>query len=659
MSGPFTAANGQDLTQIFYPLIPGASQIGSDTSFLSGSTDLRYIFRSVVDGGPASQNTGYKIGTASDGSGGTDLRYVFAALGSITTPTPTASPTSTPTITPTITPTTTTTPTPTPTVTPTVTPTNQPSVDCSLNTTNIFYGDSVILGSTAHDNGTAVVPSDHGFQVKYGGTNPPGGSYTTIQTYTPTAPSETRSFTYTPNLGSGYYQFRAFATYSGFGTIYSPETAVLFAQTPAVPTFTFTWANVVGATRYDFNNGIVLGFINSGTSTLSVAVDAGTASDAFPTLVSGDLINDFIVTPGVKIYTISAPSGPHTINVEARSIPLRIVKCAVQVTAGGPLVNASGRGLINPGNGLNLQIDGIAAGSQWTYRVRNCSTNTNSDSGVQTGGGLSTIGTTTPATFNIGFLEINENGSGHTAPSLNATTQTPFDLTGAWASSSAWDRYSNLTGNVYDGRVSYSTDVNSYTLLTVNTVNVDTAATTGSGKGCIIGAFLDINADGRVSLNGDFSTLYFNPSFSISRNQASPYNWGINFGSSGSGIAAAYWFIGLVFIKDRNNPTYGWFFPTGFGGSNFPFHTYSNSHTTWGGTNSISLYRQDSQINPIYTDGGGEGWNFTEAQVPCFDTAAEGLIYGLLPTVSFKAQSGGRLKNSTYRNSIIYISQIH
>ena len=82
----FTASNGQDLYNVFYPLIPGATQIGFNTNFLSGSQDLRYIFRSVVDGQPAGFNTGFVTNNQ-------DLKDIFAVLGSIATPTPTPTPT--------------------------------------------------------------------------------------------------------------------------------------------------------------------------------------------------------------------------------------------------------------------------------------------------------------------------------------------------------------------------------------------------------------------------------------------------------------------------------------------------------------------------------------------------------------------------------------
>lgn len=650
--GQFIASNAQDLFQIFYPLVAGATQVVGNTGFLSGSQDLKFIFRSVVDGSPASFDTGFV-------TGGQDLRYVFAVLGSISTPTPTATNTGTPTPTPTFTPTPTVTTTPGVTPTPTVTP-GSPFVSIGVNTTNIFYGDSVIVDSTADDGGTAVTPTTHNFEVRSGPANPPSGGYTLIQSYSPSTPDDVRSFSYTPSNGAGYYQFRSYANYSGFGNVYSIDSAVVFAQQNSPPTFQFDEIFASGGTRWDSNNGLILGFIFASPGSVTITIDPGDASERFPTIVGGDLVQDFIISGGARVYTVAAGSGGHTIIVDARVSPTadpRSVSVTVNNNNSSTLSYASVRCLKTTGTQTSLEIRNVNPGSSYHYRIRNATTNSNNDSGTLTsGGGNTNINADAVGSDSIVFLQFYPSAVPLDAPSLSPTTQTPFDLNGASCNSSGWHR-GGIGPVIYDGRLNYSNDGNSFEILSVNNASIDTDA---GGKGCCVGAWLDLAAVGSGTGPGGsapHSLLQSAFSFTMGRDQAGDYNWNSNENISQPGIYADYWFAGGVFIRDRNNNGFGWFFPSNFGGSNYPFHVYSLAWDDWGSNNhSIYLYRTSG--NGINTDGLSL-WNFSGPKIPNYDDNVEVLVYGRLPNnLNFSAQTGGRIKSSAYRNTIIWMNQI-
>lgn len=644
---PYIASNGQDLFNVFYPLGSG-TQISSDTGYLSGAQDLRAIFRSVIDGSPAAFDTGYQI------QDGTDLRDVFAVLGSITTTTPTASPTATPTTTPTFTPTPTPTPTPIPTTTPTPTITG-PSVTLSVVESNIFYGDPVHMSSTADDGGTSVVPDNHNFEFKFGPANPPSGSYADAVTFTPSTPTDVRNgVAYTPVNGAAYYQFRAYADYSGHGRIYSPESQVVFAQAVAVPSFQFNRLLASGTTRYDDVNALTVVFYFNSPGTVQVTINPGAASERFPVIVSGGLVSDFIITPGAKVYNVAAGFSFNTIKVKSIGFDAKAITVDVQSTSIANFTMASvqclGQNSVTP---ASLQVFAINGGSVWHTRSRNCSTNANTDSGSQTGTGV-TIAAPAVTSEQIVFAQINHYPDGFDGPSLNATTQLPFDLNGCGCNSGGWVR--NTTVNIYDPRLNYSNDVNQQMNLTVANAHINTDA---SNRGACVGAWVDLTAGNSGTAGGSSPTsiLVTTIVFTMHRGAAGDYVWDQSYTFSSAGVRADYWFSGAVFLRDRNNPTYGWFFPSNFGGGNYPFHIFNFAWADWGNNNhSIYLFRTGA--NGVNVDGFNI-FGFPGAKIPNYDAANEVLIYGQLPTdLQFWAQAGGRLSGSPYRNSIIWLSPI-
>jgi hypothetical protein len=654
----FIASNSEDLFQIFYPLVPGATQVSGATGFLSGAQDLQNIFRSVADGSPASFDTGFV-------TGGLDLRYVFAVIGSISTPTPTPTNTGTPTPTNTFTPTPTTTftpnvtptPTPTPTVTTTpgvtYTPTPTPVVSCSVNESNIFYGENVTLNSTANDSGTGITPSTHDFEVKSGAGNPPGGSYVFATGFTPSTPTDVRNgVSYTPGAGPGYYQFRAYADYGSYGRIYSPESSVVFAQQNLPPAFECTQIYGLAATRYDANNGMHIGFVVNGTANITISIDPGSSSERTPIVIDGDMVQDFYISGGVRNYNVTVGQGNHTVVVDFRGFDPNIVSVTIQWNSGAKFVNASGRCLRSTDNGFNLVVSGITSGSQWYTRERNCTNGTNNDTGPNTGTSVN-VGASDYGTTFISYIEVQGSNS-HGAPSLSPTSQTPVDLNACYANSSAWCR--DFSPQIYDGRITYSIDEHSMTHFYVDNASLN--ADSGN-KGFVVGSWIDLHANGMSGGSNPHSAIFAHITFGMQRNQAPDYWWDSDQQYSQAGVKAECWFTGAVWVKDRNNPGWGWFFPSNFGGYNYPFHVYSLAWDDWGNNNhSIYLYRENGNRG-INSDGANQ-FLFNSPKIPNFDVNNEILVYGRLPTdLRFWGQCHVRIKSSQYRNMVIWMSPVN
>lgn len=652
----FIASNNQDLFSIFYPLVSGTTPIQSSTGFVSGSQDLKYIFRNVADGGPASFDTGFV-------TGGQDLRYVFAAIGSIATPTPTPTPSTTPTNTGTYTPSYTytytpnTTPTPTPTYTitqtpgVTYTPTPTPNVSISLNESNIFYGDTVHINTTASDNGTNIVPSTHNIQVRSGISNPPTSTYTDAITTTPTSSTDViTSRAYTPSDGANYYQFRSYADYGAYGRIYSPDSSVILAQSTAV-TFEFTHLHCEGSPMYDDNNALQVGFVTNGSANITITIDPALNSfnctPRTPVIVWGSMVQDFIIDNNYHTYNVSVGQGAHYLVVSFRGFSASDISVDIQWNSGSKFVNGSCRCVNTASSTLSLLADGVTSGATWYSRERNCTAGTNVDGGPysNTSG---TITSTNYGTTNIGYIVVQ--GSAPTdTPSLSPTTQTPVDMSGASCYSAAWVRDTSV--NVYDGRVSYSSTDDGLELLNGS----GTVDATGGSKGTCVGAWVDLYGSGSSDGSAPYSVLSTSISFTMSRPNCSAgdYSFSLNNSFSQSGIKADQWFSGVVFIKDRNNSGWGWFFPSTFGGNSYPFHVYTYAWSGWGNSNTVSLYRTSG--NGINGDGTGS-WSFSGPRSPNFDTNEELLIYGKLPSsVSFSCGAGGRITSSTYRNMAVWM----
>lgn len=147
---------------------------------------------------------------------------------------PSSTPTPTPTSTPSVTPSPSITPSITPSVTPSVTPSNTPVASAPVVNLTItgeesvrWYGNPIPIQSTATSSGGQI--SSYVLQVRYSSTGTFTPSYVTFATYSGTLPTTSAVFpaSYNPNLGTGYYQFRAFVTVVGNPTTYTLESGVV------------------------------------------------------------------------------------------------------------------------------------------------------------------------------------------------------------------------------------------------------------------------------------------------------------------------------------------------------------------------------------------------------------------------------------------------
>lgn len=651
----FIASNGDDLFEIFYPLIPGATQISADTNFLSGSTDLRYIFRSVVDGNPAAFNTGFVV----SGVSAQDLRYVFAVLGSITTPTPTNTPTITPTPTVTF--------TPTPTVTPTPTFTPSPSAEVWLQTAitpnNIFYTDQVAVSTLVVGGYGFLTPSAVGFEVRQGADNPPSSSYTAFDSvYNPPGVPHSINTTHTPSSGVGYYQYRAWGDFPGNGRKYSADSAstIVFAQAPTT-VFKFSSIYALAAPRYDATNGINISFSTETNATLNISVSALENAANFPLLLAGSFLQDFIYETGVKNYSVAVVGGDHTLILDSRSFDVCNVHVEITVQSGGLFTKASSRSLVNPGNGSHLRIGGTTPFALYHARSRNATTGTNTDTGTLTGDGgtyQADLLAGAVADYNIAFLEILPVATSFSAPSLNPTTQTPVDTNGMYSPSQGWIRDGGV--NIYDGRIGWSNDVNDFRLLRVDgNQSANPQTEMGAAKGFIVGCWVDLLANGLAGGSSPHSVIFSNFDTYIPRDQAPDHHFFNYDVYSQAGARADCWWSVVYFMRDRNNPNYCWF----MNGNRNPM--FEGHMGYWeADARAIKLCRygdtpDDGNSGMAY----GPGFNFNSRWVPEFDPENNGEylppIYGRIPdNIVFNMQVGGRLKSTPYRNMAIWISQI-
>jgi hypothetical protein len=271
---------GVDLSQIFDPSMSTEDQInfltGYNTqpggNYLLSGADLKFIFRNIdITPTPSTTPAATPTPTPSQTPSVTPTITPTASITPTATPTPTKTPTPTvtPSLTPSITPslsisttpgvsptpspvspssTPTPTPTSTPSVTPSVTPTPSisPSATPSVTPSNTpvasppavtltitgeesvrWYGNPIPLQSVASSSGGQI--ASYVLQVRHSPTGSFSASYTTFATYTGALPTTSAVFPalYTPNLGVGYYQFRAFVTVVGNPTTFSIESGVV------------------------------------------------------------------------------------------------------------------------------------------------------------------------------------------------------------------------------------------------------------------------------------------------------------------------------------------------------------------------------------------------------------------------------------------------
>jgi hypothetical protein len=305
------------------------------------------------------------------------------------TPTPTATPTQTPTRTPT--PTRTSTPTPTSTSTPTLTQTLT-----STSTPTLTQTPTATLGVTSTPTPTTTATS-----------TPTPTSSTDATTTTTEAPTPTATPTTEP-----------VPTPTATPTVTATPTA-----TPAP--FEFTNLTAIGATKCSDNNGLTAGWSSADNITVDVGISwtrEATVED--PVRINLSWFGDINVTSGTSVAynTQGVGIGTRTVRFARTTDTLDVGTITVAHSVGAKMINASARGWADVSNAMDLNLSGITG--NYKYRVRDCTTPSNSDSGTVSTS-TRNISTGEVAPTRIAFIEVLSPMESFSAPDLSPDSCTP------------------------------------------------------------------------------------------------------------------------------------------------------------------------------------------------------------------------------------------
>jgi hypothetical protein len=317
---------------------------------------------------------------------------------------PTLTPTPTPTSTPTQTPTRT--PTPTRTSTPTLTSTSTPTLTQTLTAT---------LGITSTPTPTTTATSTP-----------------TLTATTEMAPSATSTptLTATPTLS---------ATNGYVAPTPTPTATTTLTPTPtptAVP-FEFTSLTAIGATKCTDNNGLTAGWTSADNITVDVGISWGReATSEDPVRINLSWAGDINITSGTSV-TYNAQgvgTGGRTVRFARTTDTLDVGTITVTRSVGAKMTDASARCWANDSYAMDLNLSGITG--NYKYRVRDCTTPSDSDSGTVSTS-TRNISTGAVAPTRIAFIEVIPPSAGFSSPSLSpdscapAATPTPTPTTSA------------------------------------------------------------------------------------------------------------------------------------------------------------------------------------------------------------------------------------
>jgi len=276
------------------------------------------------------------------------------------------------------------TPTPTPTTTPTPTPTTTP------------------VGPTPTPTPTATpVPTSTPAP-----TQTPGGP---TATPTPTTtPTPTPHITFTP----------------------TPTPTATPTPTPTPVPFEFTGLTAIGATKCSDNNAVVAGWTSATSEQVDVTVSWTNAATV------GDPVHIYLSWYGWITLTDNSTSavyndqgvlsGNHTVRFYRETNTSDVATIDVVYNLGGKMTNGSALSWAASTNALDLNLSGITG--NYKYRVRDCTTPSNSDSGTLSNSSENiSTGATSPT--RIAFIEVVSSADSFASPTLSPdscdTTPTP------------------------------------------------------------------------------------------------------------------------------------------------------------------------------------------------------------------------------------------